>query len=103
AGAPFARIGEYGGQIARLLHRELAGVDMEMMLRGGLGAKYTIVPFNAVDVDLKDPLLGPEHLDQRGEPCLQPFAEIAAAGPQEQVLGHLLAQRTGPANRATSL
>ena len=48
--------------------------------------------------DLHDPPLAPHILDQEGEPGLQPFAEIAAALPQEGVLGGLLADRRAAAD-----
>src|SRR5690606_276245 len=56
-----------------------------------------------VEVDLQDPLFRPEQLDQRREPGFQAFAQPTAAGPEEQVLGHLLGQGAGTANAATAL
>src|SRR3546814_7201017 len=68
----------------------------------GFGAEHTVIPLVAVEVHLEDPLLGPEHFDQRGKPGFQTLAQPAAARPQEQVFGHLLAEGAGAANRAAA-
>src|SRR6476469_1687176 len=65
------------------------------MVEVALGARSDAVSADPrlgdVEVDLHDPPLAPDLLDQDGEPGLESFAEIAAALPQEHVLGGLLA------------
>ena len=100
ASTPVARVGQYGGQLAVLLAREVFGVDAKVMLRRGLCAKHPFIPFGAIEVHLKDPLLGPQQLNQPGKPGFEPFAQPTAARPQKQVFRHLLAQRAGAAHGA---
>src|SRR3954469_13999570 len=50
------------------------------------------------EIDLHDPPLAPQILDQQGEPGLHSLADIAAALPEEGVLPRLLADRRAAAD-----
>ncbi len=100
AGAPLARVGQHGGEQAGLPGRQIRRANPEMVLRRRFGAKDADAPFDAVEVHLEDSLLRPEQFDQCREPGLDALAQPTAAGPEEQVLGHLLAQRAGATQRA---
>src|SRR5690606_14817705 len=56
-----------------------------------LGAVDAGSPFGDVEIDLHDPALAPQGLDQDGVAGLESLADPVAAGPQEDVLGGLLA------------
>ena len=73
---------------------------VEIALRAGLDAVGADAGLGDVEIDLHDPPLAPDGLDQHGEPGLEPLAEIAAALPQEHVLGGLLADRRAAADAA---
>ncbi|MNR06840.1 hypothetical protein D3C85_1229340 [compost metagenome] len=74
-----------------------------MMPGRRFGAKHAVIPLDTVEVHLKNPLLGPEHFDQSGEPGFQAFAQPAAARPQEQVFRDLLAEGAGATDRTAAL
>src|SRR3989344_2308007 len=74
-----------------------------MMPRGCFGTEYAIAPLDAVEVHLKNPLLGPEQFDQAGKPHFHTFAQPAAPRPEKQVLRHLLTEGTGAAQRTALL
>src|SRR5690606_36745191 len=100
---PAARGRQHGGQLGGLLVGEHARRYTEVVPRRGIDAEHAVVPLDDIQVYLEDPLLGPERLYGQGEPGLQPLAWPAAPGPEEQVLGHLLAQGAGTAQTAAAL
>src|SRR5204862_6351164 len=55
-----------------------------------------------VEVNLHDPPFAPDILDQQREPGFEPFADIAAALPQEHVFGCLLADRRAAADASAA-
>jgi hypothetical protein len=71
----------------------LRGVVLEIAHRAGVDAIGADPRLGDVEIDFHDPALAPDILDEQGEIRLQAFAEIAAALPQEDVLGGLLADR----------
>src|SRR5690606_29249965 len=99
-GAPAAGIGQRGRQQAGLTVAEARRRDPKVMSGRRLGPEYPVPPLDAVQVHLEDALLGPQGFQQQGEPDFQPLAHPAAAGPEEQVLGHLLAEGAGAAQAA---
>src|ERR687895_608478 len=74
---------------------------IEVALCPGVGAIGTDPGFGEVKIDLHDPPLAPQLLDQEGEIGLHPLAEIAAALPQERVLRGLLADGRAAADAPT--
>src|SRR5690606_11534758 len=82
------------------------GVPAPVAARGGLRAVDAVAELGDVGVDLQDPRLRPQRLDQHRVPGLDALAHPArgtvAAIPQEQVLRHLLADRAGPAQPAAA-
>src|SRR5450830_1150973 len=100
ARAPHPRVRQYSGQQARLLATQAFGADTKVMPGRRFGAKHPVIPLDAVEVHLKNPLLGPEHFDQPGKPGFQPFAQPTTTGPKKEVLRDLLAQGAGAPNRA---
>jgi len=68
---------------------------VEESFRGGFGAVGAIAEFRDVQIDFQYAPLRPQGLDQDREVGLEPLAEIAASGPQEEILGDLLADGAG--------
>ena len=68
----------------------LAGDLCEVDVGGGGDAVEVGAHLGDVEIDLEDPPLRPQQLDRRREIGLDPLADQAASGPQEQVLRHLL-------------
>src|SRR5690606_36605238 len=100
---PAARGRQHGGQLGGPLVVEHRRRYTEVVPRRGLDAEHTRGPPDDLQVYLADPLLGPERLHGQGEPGLQPLAWPAAPGPEDQVLGDLLAQGAGAAQTAAAL
>jgi len=76
---------------------------VEKALRGDLGAVGAVAEFGDVQVDLQDAPLRQARLDQHRKIRLQPLAKIAAARPQEHILGNLLADRARAVDAVTVL
>jgi hypothetical protein len=70
---------------------------------GGLDAEHAVAQLGDVQVRLEDAPLGPGQLDEHREVRLETLAHEAAAGPQEEVLRHLLGDRARPAQPAVVL
>jgi len=77
---------------------QMRGIVPEIALGTFIGAIGTDAGLGDVEVDLHDPVLAPDQLDQQREPGFQPLAEEAAALPEEGVLGGLLADRRSAAD-----
>src|SRR6185503_15539847 len=70
-------------------------------LRSGIDSVGADPGLGEVQIDLHDPALAPQMLDQEGEPGFGAFPRIAAALPQEGVLRSLLADRRSASDTAT--
>ena len=70
---------------------------------GGLGTEHALAHLRHIEVDLQDALLGPQQFDEHGEPGLQPLAHVSTAGPEEYVLGGLLADGAASTDTPTLL
>src|SRR6185295_488335 len=70
----------------------------EIALGAGIDAIGADAGFGVVQIDLHDPPLAPQMLDQEGEPGLDALAGIAAAVPQEGRFRGLLADRRAAAD-----
>src|SRR5690554_3447329 len=89
---------------ARCLGRaQPCGRMVEIALRACLDTISAAARLGDVEIDFHDPPLVPDLLDQQCEPGFQPFAEVTAALPQEDVLGGLLADRAAAADSAALL
>ncbi len=80
----------------------LRRVVAEIADRAGVHAIGADPRLGDVEIDLHDPPLAPDRLDQDGEIGLQRLARIAAALDQEDVLGGLLADRRAAADAAAA-
>ncbi len=89
---------QHGGDARGLGGAEMRRRMAEVALRPFLDSVRADPGLGNVEIDLHDPPLAPDVLDQQREPGLEPFAEIAAALPQEHVLGGLLADRRAAAD-----
>src|SRR5690606_30537393 len=72
----------------------------EEAARGRLCAVDSVTELRDVRIHLQDAALGPQQLDGEGVVRLDPLAQPASAVPEKEVLGHLLADRAGPAQAA---
>src|SRR4029453_14911072 len=72
----------------------------EIALGSRIGAIGADPGLGDVQIYLHDPPLPPKVLDQEGEIGLDPFAGVAAALPQEDILGGLLADGRTAADTA---
>ena len=70
------------------------------MPRRGLDAEDALAHLGDVEIDLHDPALAPQPLDQQGEARLEALPQPGAPGPEEDVLRHLLADRAAAAQPA---
>ena len=87
------RVGQHGGQQRRLRGSQRTGVLVPEALRGGLYPVDAVAELRDIQVHLENALLGPAGLDKHREVRLQTLAHEGVAGPQEQILGHLLRDR----------
>src|SRR5690606_4214704 len=103
-GAVAPRAGEHRGQARTLGVGQRRRVAAEEAARRGLRAVHAVAELGHVGVDLQDPALGPQQFQQHGVPGLQALAHPARGGarplPEEQVLGHLLADGAAAAQPA---
>ncbi len=76
---------------------------VEEAFGGRLGAVGAVAELRDIQIDLEDAPLRPEALDEQREVSLEALAEIAAAGPQIQILRHLLADGAGAAHAVAVL
>src|SRR5262245_52351120 len=97
------RVRQDGRQQRGVLGIERRGGLPEEALARRLHAEDARAELREVEVDLEDAALRPERLDPDREPRLEPLAQPAAARPEEEVLGHLLADRAGAAHAAAAL
>ncbi len=86
----------------RFRGRQAAGIMAEIALRPGICAVGADARFRDVEVNLHNPPLSPDRLNQQREPCFETFSEKAAALPQEGVLCCLLADRRAASDTATT-
>ncbi len=77
----------------RLSPAQPLGAMAEIALGARLHAISADAGLRDVEIDLHDPALAPDRLDEHSVPGLQPLADIAAALPEKDVLGGLLADR----------
>ena len=68
-----------------------------MLLCNGLGAKDAGAHLNAVEIHLKDALLGPDEFDEKGVVRLQSLTQPRAGAKGKDILCRLLRNRTGAA------
>src|SRR5690606_16364756 len=98
--------GQHRRQTRRLRGGEPVGIAPEPGARRGLRAVDAIAELDDVGIDLEDPPLGPEQLDQQRVPGLdalaQPARRRALPLPEEQVLGQLLADGAAAAQPPTA-
>ena len=93
------RIRQYGGEDGGIAAREPRCGLVEESLRGGFGAVGAVAELGDVEIDLQDAPLRPAgSRSSTREIGLEPLAKIAAAGPEEEVLGDLLADGAGAAH-----
>src|SRR5580704_12717068 len=97
------RIRQHGGEGRGVAARQARRREMEEAFRGRLGAIRTVAELRDIQIDLEDAPLRPEALDEQREVGLETLAEKAAAGPQIQILRHLLADGAGTAHAVAML
>ncbi len=64
-----------GGEAGGLCRRQVAGIDAEMVLRGGLHAEDAFAEFRDVQIDFQYPAFGPEGFDDGGQRGLHRLPE----------------------------
>ena len=92
-GSPLLGQRQDGRDPRRFCRAHRIGVMAEISLRARVDAIGPNARLREIEIDLHDPPLAPQMLDQEGEPGLDAFARIAAALPQEGVFRCLLADR----------
>src|SRR3546814_2937324 len=99
-GSGLALLGKWqdGRDPGRLSAAKAGRVLIEITLGAGIHAIGADAGLGDVEIDLHDPLLGPEILEQQREPGLKPFAEPADGLPAKGVIGRLLADRRAAPN-----
>src|SRR5690606_27482546 len=93
-----ARAGQHRGQARALAVRQRGRVLAPVAARRRLRPVDAVAELGHVDVDLEDALLRPQQFDPQRVPGLGTLAQPAAAAPEEQVLGQLLADRAAAAH-----
>ena len=88
-------IGQTGGDPGGLQAGEIFRGDMEVGPGGGFDPIDAFSHFGDVKVHFEDSLFPPDQFDHKGEIDFKAFPEPAAPLPEENVLGHLLADGTG--------
>lgn len=91
----FQRRREADGYEGALPFGEPARSAVKVVLGGGFDTVDAGAHLNGVEVDFQNTLLGPHEFNQDGEIGFESFADPAAAGPEEYVLGCLLADGAG--------
>src|SRR6056297_1828269 len=94
------RVRQHRGQQRRLPGCKPPRSLAEGMHRRGFDAEDTLVELRHVHVDLDDPLLRPDRLQNRREHRFERLSWPGAALPEKHVLHSLLRQGRGAANRA---
>ena len=89
--AVFARVGQRGCDKSAIRFGEFAGRSPEMLLSYGFRAIDAVARFDGVEIYFHDAAFAPEQLNQNCEVCFEAFPYPRVSGPEEHVLGRLLA------------
>ena len=95
-GLALQRRGNDGGEPRRLLAIQLRRRHVIVKLRRSFGAIDSAAPFDHVQIQLQNPVLGQKSLGQRHQGKLHAFAKKRPLGRQKQILDQLL-RDGGPA------
>src|SRR4029077_7433755 len=92
-GMPRFGVRQHGGEKRRFARRQGCGGGMKELPRGRPDAVDRGAKLHNVEIDLEDALLRQEGLKEHREPCLQSLAQVASAGPEEEIFRKLLGDR----------
>src|ERR1700733_592685 len=79
-----------GGELRRLARGQLGRGDVEECMRGRFHPEDSRTELHHVEIGFEDALLRPQRFEQHRKPRLDGLAQVAAAGPQKEVLRELL-------------
>ena len=91
------RRGDYGGEIDRLFPGEAAGGDLEVTAGSGFRSEDTGAPFDDVEIEFQNSLLGEDQFHDGDEGGFDTFANPGGTGGEEEILHQLLGDGGGSA------